>query len=196
MENLRESSISTSTYLYAPLVISLIGIISSAIALLIYHLISTKYCLGSRNTQTINTTLISPTIQETHLPIGVDNKILQKIPIISYNLIHQKGKSFHVDQNECVVCLGELEDQDLVRLLPICRHTFHVACIDKWFVAHSSCPVCRAPIKETEIHAMYLLDLLSEMKLNDENTSSTSTSSSKVDMLRHGVSMVMSKEKR
>lgn len=193
MENLRESS--TSTYLYAPLVISLMGIIASAIALLIYQLILPKYCLESRNTQT----LISPTIQQTHLPIGVDNKILKKIPIISYNLIHTKGKLFHVDENECAVCLGELEDQDLVRSLPICRHTFHVACIDKWFVAHSNCPVCRAPITEIEIYAMYLLDLISNMNLNDENTSSTSTSSSKIqprDMLRHDVSIVMSKEKR
>ncbi|CAL5042510.1 unnamed protein product [Urochloa decumbens] len=45
---------------------------------------------------------------------------------------------------ECVVCLQELEDGDVVRVLPPCRHFFHGRCIDAWLRAHSSCPVCRA----------------------------------------------------
>lgn len=45
---------------------------------------------------------------------------------------------------ECVVCLQELEDGDVVRVLPACRHFFHGSCIDTWLCAHSSCPVCRA----------------------------------------------------
>ncbi|CAN6216693.1 unnamed protein product [Urochloa humidicola] len=45
---------------------------------------------------------------------------------------------------ECVVCLQELEDGDVVRVLPPCRHFFHGRCIDAWLCAHSSCPVCRA----------------------------------------------------
>lgn len=45
-----------------------------------------------------------------------------------------------------MVCLGELEDEDAVRLLPNCKHAFHVPCIDKWFAAHASCPMCRSPV--------------------------------------------------
>jgi hypothetical protein len=47
---------------------------------------------------------------------------------------------------ECVVCLQELEDGDVVRVLPACRHFFHGGCIDLWLSAHSSCPVCRAEL--------------------------------------------------
>ncbi|CAM0910413.1 unnamed protein product [Alopecurus aequalis] len=53
-----------------------------------------------------------------------------------------KGRA--VASVECVVCLQELEDGDVVRVLPACRHFFHVSCIDAWLCAHSSCPVCRA----------------------------------------------------
>ncbi|KAL5200345.1 hypothetical protein ABZP36_021548 [Zizania latifolia] len=45
---------------------------------------------------------------------------------------------------ECVVCLQELADGDVVRVLPACRHFFHGSCIDLWLRAHSTCPVCRA----------------------------------------------------
>ncbi|XVE61608.1 hypothetical protein DITRI_Ditri06bG0053900 [Diplodiscus trichospermus] len=60
-----------------------------------------------------------------------------------------KVREFGTDQTECVVCLGELEGGDTVRLLPNCRHVFHVPCIDNWFLAHSSCPVCRTPVAVT-----------------------------------------------
>ncbi|XP_071912484.1 uncharacterized protein [Coffea arabica] len=83
------------------------------------------------------------------LPSGVDHKLLETIPIIAYSSTKQQGGDhslFRVDQSECVVCLGALEQGEMVRLLPNCRHAFHVPCIDEWFVAHASCPVCRSPI--------------------------------------------------
>ncbi|CAN6163836.1 unnamed protein product [Urochloa humidicola] len=54
------------------------------------------------------------------------------------------GKGRMAAAVECVVCLQELEDGDVVRVLPPCRHFFHGRCIDAWLCAHSSCPVCRA----------------------------------------------------
>ncbi|KAK8455561.1 hypothetical protein SEVIR_4G139600v4 [Setaria viridis] len=55
-----------------------------------------------------------------------------------------KGRAAALGAVECVVCLQELEDGDVVRVLPPCRHFFHGRCIDAWLCAHSSCPVCRA----------------------------------------------------
>ncbi|WVZ56875.1 hypothetical protein U9M48_007346 [Paspalum notatum var. saurae] len=45
---------------------------------------------------------------------------------------------------ECAVCLAEISDGERGRLLPWCGHRFHVACIDRWFRANSTCPLCRA----------------------------------------------------
>ncbi|KAJ6744891.1 RING-H2 FINGER PROTEIN ATL40-LIKE [Salix purpurea] len=48
------------------------------------------------------------------------------------------------DLIECAVCLSMLEDQEMARSLPNCKHTFHAECIDKWLSSHSTCPICRA----------------------------------------------------
>uniref|UniRef100_A0A0D9VTU4 RING-type domain-containing protein n=1 Tax=Leersia perrieri TaxID=77586 RepID=A0A0D9VTU4_9ORYZ len=47
---------------------------------------------------------------------------------------------------ECAVCLGEVRDGERGRLLPRCGHRFHVECIDRWFQANSTCPLCRAAV--------------------------------------------------
>jgi hypothetical protein len=45
-------------------------------------------------------------------------------------------------QRKCMVCLEHYEKDDDVRLLP-CFHMFHTVCVDEWFKAHNTCPVCR-----------------------------------------------------
>ncbi|XLS54772.1 hypothetical protein HN51_004527 [Arachis hypogaea] len=39
----------------------------------------------------------------------------------------------------CAICLADFSDGDKIRFLPKCNHRFHVACIDKWLLSHSSC---------------------------------------------------------
>ncbi|CAL9777200.1 unnamed protein product [Musa acuminata subsp. burmannicoides] len=47
----------------------------------------------------------------------------------------------------CAVCLNPVMEGEMVRLLPGCRHAFHVECIDMWLHSHSLCPLCRAEAK-------------------------------------------------
>ncbi|KAJ1277293.1 hypothetical protein BS78_05G284000 [Paspalum vaginatum] len=46
----------------------------------------------------------------------------------------------------CAVCLAELDDGVAVRVLPVCMHYFHAACVAEWLLAHQTCPLCRAPL--------------------------------------------------
>ncbi|XP_047331003.1 RING-H2 finger protein ATL73-like [Impatiens glandulifera] len=51
-----------------------------------------------------------------------------------------------IQGTECTVCLGEFMAGEEVRVLPKCKHGFHLKCIDKWIVKSSTCPTCRTTL--------------------------------------------------
>ncbi|KAI3867459.1 hypothetical protein MKX03_010039 [Papaver bracteatum] len=89
---------------------------------------------------------------------GLDSNVLKSIPMFTYSADTHKQKND--DQNggggaaedgdhdvlECAVCLSEFEENEIGRILPKCKHSFHVECIDMWFHSHSTCPLCRTPV--------------------------------------------------
>ncbi|KAL5550608.1 hypothetical protein UlMin_000784 [Ulmus minor] len=68
---------------------------------------------------------------------GLKKSHLRQIPVAVY------GSGVNFPATECPICLGEFEDGEKVRVLPKCKHGFHVRCIDTWLLSHSSCPNCR-----------------------------------------------------
>ncbi|XP_077227653.1 E3 ubiquitin-protein ligase ATL41-like [Tasmannia lanceolata] len=70
---------------------------------------------------------------------GLDASVIQTLPIFTYKRTDQPDDS----GVECAVCLGSLEENEMARLLPNCKHMFHVQCIDMWLYSHSTCPICR-----------------------------------------------------
>lgn len=53
------------------------------------------------------------------------------------------------DEAQCTVCLIEYQPKDILRILPYCGHSFHVACIDTWLQQNSTCPICRISLRDT-----------------------------------------------
>ncbi|KAK4284633.1 hypothetical protein QN277_001436 [Acacia crassicarpa] len=81
-------------------------------------------------------------------PYGLDESIIKTIP---FSLYTAKSKDqFEESRRDCAVCLLEFEDDEYVRTLPFCSHTFHVDCIDVWLRSHANCPLCRAGVLCTE----------------------------------------------
>ncbi|CAJ1979215.1 unnamed protein product [Sphenostylis stenocarpa] len=46
-------------------------------------------------------------------------------------------------EGECAICLEEVGEGEVVKMIAYCRHVFHGECIDTWLEKHVTCPVCR-----------------------------------------------------
>lgn len=71
---------------------------------------------------------------------GLKKEALSRIPVVVYKA------GLHVPATDCPICIGEFVEGEDVRFFPRCSHGFHVKCIDRWLVLHSSCPTCRQPL--------------------------------------------------
>ncbi|GFQ06016.1 RING-H2 finger protein atl52, partial [Phtheirospermum japonicum] len=80
-----------------------------------------------------------------------------------------------IEGTECAVCLSEFRENESLRLLPKCRHAFHLPCIDTWLRSQSSCPLCRAGVvvvalahQEPESQRVDRVDLVLEVEEDGE----------------------------
>ncbi|CAN1189418.1 Putative RING-H2 finger protein ATL12, partial [Linum perenne] len=71
------------------------------------------------------------------------NKILivESLPFFRFSSLRGNRQGL-----ECAVCISKFEDVEILRLLPKCKHAFHIDCIDQWLERHSSCPICRSKV--------------------------------------------------
>ncbi|KAF8760463.1 hypothetical protein HU200_010085 [Digitaria exilis] len=76
------------------------------------------------------------------LHVGVD---VTKLPEHAYTQSSRRRSSG--DAAQCSVCLGAVKPGEMVRRLPLCRHLYHVECIDMWLASHATCPLCRSDVE-------------------------------------------------
>lgn len=80
--------------------------------------------------------------------IGLNPTVISSIKVCKYS----KSDGV-VEGTDCSVCLSEFEEEESLRLLPKCKHAFHLSCIDTWLRSHTNCPLCRAPITMNDDHS-------------------------------------------
>ncbi|KAH9316333.1 hypothetical protein KI387_024960, partial [Taxus chinensis] len=78
---------------------------------------------------------------------GLKKKAINALPSTVYREVRSEANN---SVAECPVCLAEFLEGEKLRVLPQCRHSFHMVCVDKWFVSHSSCPSCRSCLVNME----------------------------------------------
>lgn len=122
----------------SPFAVAVIGILSAASMLMIYHCILLR-CCNRGNSLSFPTHQQFPSYEEGG-PSGLENSLIQLIPAYKYGKEAVKSGE---GENMCSVCLCEFEEGDDVRRLPDCSHSFHAPCIDMWLYSHSNCPLCR-----------------------------------------------------
>lgn len=111
--------------------------------------------LGSTHTTTTNTVFDPVNTINEGVPRpkghGVDQKVIETFPLINYAAVkHMRASKSPL---ECAICLFEFLDDDTLRLLPGCRHVFHLDCIGAWLDQHETCPVCRSDLSDPKVIA-------------------------------------------
>lgn len=138
-----------NTTKFSPLVITIISVLASGLLLVSYFAIISKYCkrkgAETRHDQDEERQDVTG-ISSFHQPInyatvgGLDEGFIKTIPVGNYK------RKDNVGSTDCSVCLGEFQENESLRILPSCSHSFHVLCIDMWLKSQSTCPLCRASV--------------------------------------------------
>lgn len=152
------------------LIICLIAAASAAVVVTVYHCITARYMRPSSRER-----LPPPEVQrqQQEMSVSMDNSVAELLPARKY----KKGAAGLVgaDDGTCAICLCEFEDEEELRTLPECSHSFHVACIDMWLYSHWSCPMCRSIVGVLGPSSPTLMHLLRPIPSNMHNTSPIET---------------------
>ncbi|KAL2939785.1 RING-H2 finger protein ATL56, partial [Bienertia sinuspersici] len=70
----------------------------------------------------------------------------------SLELLKSLPKSRFKGCETCPICLDNVMEGDICRVLPSCKHVFHLNCVDKWILKSPVCPVCRSSVKLLDHH--------------------------------------------
>ncbi|XP_018845101.1 RING-H2 finger protein ATL67-like [Juglans regia] len=75
-----------------------------------------------------------------NVAVGIDQSVINSYPKFPY---YCKDGNMGTNSTTCSICLCEYKDSEMLRMMPECRHYFHLYCIDPWLKLNGSCPVCR-----------------------------------------------------
>ncbi|KAG6494023.1 E3 ubiquitin-protein ligase ATL42-like [Zingiber officinale] len=138
---------------FRPSVAIVIGIFSIMFAITFLLLIYAKFChtYSSAVTAAASSSDLLATeesgngrflVPGLHCSSGIDNTVIESLPFFRFSALRGVRAGL-----ECAVCLSKFTDAEKLRLLPKCRHAFHLDCVDRWLESHSSCPLCRVKVK-------------------------------------------------
>ncbi|KAK4420769.1 RING-H2 finger protein ATL17 [Sesamum alatum] len=74
---------------------------------------------------------------------GLSQDTIKELPVYQF-CNAQTTSSF--SEASCAICLQDLNDGESARMLPSCKHFFHLDCIDQWLTRQGNCPICRKDV--------------------------------------------------
>ncbi|KAL2321308.1 hypothetical protein Fmac_030277 [Flemingia macrophylla] len=123
---------------FQPSLAVVIGILGVMFLLTFFLLMYAKFCQRRASAPFRDTENQPRFVRSRSRFSGIDKAVIESLPFFRFSSL--KGSK---DGLECAVCLSKFEDVEVLRLLPKCKHAFHIDCIDNWLEKHSSCPICR-----------------------------------------------------
>lgn len=142
-----------------------IGILGVMFLLTFILLVYAKFCHRRSSIRGDNVNHLGQIRSSSRLS-GIDKTVIESLPFFRFSTL--KGSK---EGLECAVCLSKFEDIEILRLLPKCKHAFHINCIDHWLEKHASCPLCRQRVGSEDLKLLtgsssmrFLWSNLSELK--------------------------------
>lgn len=130
---------------FQPSLAVVIGILSVMFVLTFFLLAYAKFC-HRRESADFQNGNPARLISSSNRFSGIDKTVIESLPFFRFSSL--KGSK---EGLECAVCLSKFEDIEVLRLLPKCKHAFHINCIDYWLEKHSSCPLCRQRVSSEDL---------------------------------------------
>ncbi|XP_068643007.1 E3 ubiquitin-protein ligase ATL42-like [Aristolochia californica] len=132
---------------FRPSIAIVIGVLSIMFSLTFLLLMYAKFCHAAaaelfNNSPDPQNGLVHPGARFS----GIDKTVIESLPFFRFSSL--KGSK---EGLECAVCLSRFEDSEVLRLLPKCKHAFHINCVDRWLENHSSCPLCRYKVDPEDL---------------------------------------------
>ncbi|KAI8553828.1 hypothetical protein RHMOL_Rhmol05G0046600 [Rhododendron molle] len=106
----------------------------------------TRFCLRTGTAVQTNQETPDGLIRLEPRSSGIDRAVIESLPFFKFSALRGPRGGL-----ECAVCLSKFKDVEVLRLLPKCRHSFHIDCVDRWLQSHSSCPLCRQRISVEDL---------------------------------------------
>ncbi|XWS73296.1 hypothetical protein CRYUN_Cryun02cG0116000 [Craigia yunnanensis] len=131
---------------FKPSIAVIIGVLTTLFSITFLLLLYAKHCASNNNnpfSYTHSSSLVSVSARRNS---GINRAVVESLPLFRFSSL--RGQK---DGLECAVCLTRFEPNELLRLLPKCKHAFHVECVDTWLDAHSTCPLCRFRVDPEDI---------------------------------------------
>ncbi|KAF5940828.1 hypothetical protein HYC85_021995 [Camellia sinensis] len=129
----------------SPLFMGILGILSGAAIVATFHCIAIGWCSSHQPPPPPTPPQNRPRIARGSTTTSTQDDSTSTTSNSAAQLI-----TIYIPTNEakeaplCAVCLGEYAEEEELRVLPECGHSFHVTCIDTWLHSHPNCPLCRA----------------------------------------------------
>ncbi|XP_052173177.1 RING-H2 finger protein ATL43 [Diospyros lotus] len=130
---------------FKPSVAVIVGVLTTVFSITFLLLLYAKHCKGGNGfSGSAGRGPAPPSMARKNS--GVDRTVIESLPVFRFGSL--RGAK---DGLDCAVCLNRFESMEVLRLLPKCKHAFHVECVDTWLDAHSTCPLCRFRVDPEDI---------------------------------------------
>ncbi|CAI8613217.1 unnamed protein product [Vicia faba] len=76
--------------------------------------------------------------------IGLSRSVINSYHTFPFNKNHIATINKDSDYDTiCSICISDYKEQEILKMMPQCRHYFHRNCVDTWLKVNASCPICR-----------------------------------------------------